>query len=144
MEIWLSIAHGAVGCDKGEEKGCLKKLVQRSDATEPVLPLPSELGRGSRRFPQHLYQRSTPCPVPPKTGFSITLNGPVELRQIPAPLWTSVSRSVKCRRGITSISKSFRSWVKGPGGPGVHCPEPPRESEGGRENKRLALGLNGS
>lgn len=29
MEIWLSIAHGAVGCDKGEERGCLKKLVQR-------------------------------------------------------------------------------------------------------------------
>lgn len=105
---------------------------------------PVSWGEGREGSPSTFIRDRFLAQGPPKTGFSITLNRPVELRQIPAPLWTSVSRSVKCRRGITSISKSFRSWVKGPGGPGVHCPEPPRESEGGRENKRLALGLNGS
>lgn len=87
-----------------------------------MLP-PSELREGAEKVPPAPLSRDRfLAQGPPKTGFSIHSEWPVELRQIPAPLWTSVSRSVKCRRGITSISKSFRSWVKGPGG--ARCPLP--------------------
>lgn len=59
-----------------------------------------EVGEGA---PSTFIRDQLLAQCPPKAGLSITLNGPAELRQNPAPLWTSVSRSVKCRRGITSI-----------------------------------------
>ena len=67
--------------------------------------------------------------------------------QVPAPLWTSVPQSVKCKRGVTSVWKSSRfCYCINLGqivASALSC-LPPRESERGRENKRLALGLLGS